>query len=83
MLPTALAPSFPRGTSMSCPSASPATPLPLPPIWLGLPSDLQQQAVRLLAQLAYTQFRHRSSIFTQEIDHGSPTQQFQDSSGPS
>jgi hypothetical protein len=61
----------------------PETPLPLPPIWLGLPSDLQQRAVRLLAQLAYAQFRHGSPLATQEIDHGYFTQQSQDSSGPS
>jgi hypothetical protein len=59
------------------------TPLLLPPIWLGLPSDLQQRAVRLLAQLAYTHFRHGSPLSTPEIDHGSFTQQSQDSSRPS
>jgi hypothetical protein len=59
------------------------TPRPLPPIWFGLPSDLQQRAVRLLAQLAYAQFCHGSPPFTQEIDHGSCTQQSQDSARPS
>jgi hypothetical protein len=68
---------------MSCLPASPETPLRLPSIWLGLPNELQQQAVRLLAQLAYAHVRHGSPPFTKEIDYGSSTQQSQDSSGPS
>jgi hypothetical protein len=46
------------------------TPVFFPPIWPGLPSELQQRAVRLLAQLAYTQFRQQLSQATQEINHG-------------
>jgi hypothetical protein len=58
-------------------------PCTLPPIWPGLPSDLQQRAVRLLAQLALAQFRQDAQLSTQEIDHDHSTQQSQDSSGPS
>jgi hypothetical protein len=59
------------------------TPFALPPIWSGLPSDLQQRAVRLLAQLALAQFRHPSPLSTQEIYHDHCTQQSQDSPRPS
>lgn len=59
------------------------TPPTVPPVWPGLPSDLQQQAVRLLAQLAFAQFRQHTPMSTQEIDHGRSTQQSQDSPGPS
>jgi hypothetical protein len=59
------------------------TPLTLPPIWPGLPSDLQQRAVRLLAQLAFARFRQHTPLDTQEIDHGYSTRQPQDSSGSS
>lgn len=52
----------------------------VPPIWPGLPSDLQQRAVRLLAQLAYARFRQHLSLATSEIDHGQATQQSQGSS---
>jgi hypothetical protein len=59
-------------------------PVPTPgsfaPIWSDLPSDLQQHAVRLLAQLAYAQFRQQLSQATQEIDHGYFSQQSQSSS---
>lgn len=61
----------------------PQTPVTFAPIWPGLPSDLQQRAVRLLAQLAYAQFRQRASLSTPEICHGHFTQQSQDSSRPS
>ena len=57
-----------------------STPGIFPPIWSGLPSDLQQRAVRLLAQLAYAQFRQQLSQATQEIDHGYFSQQSQGSS---
>lgn len=61
---------------------TPSVPMPavFPPIWSGLPSDLQQRAVRLLAQLAYAQFRQQLSQATQEIDHGYFSQQSQGSS---
>jgi hypothetical protein len=60
----------------------PPLPMPVsfPTIWSGLPSDLQQRAVRLLAQLAYAQFRQQLSQATQEIDHGYFPQQSQGSS---
>jgi hypothetical protein len=56
------------------------TPVPVPPIWPGLPSDLQQRAVRLLAQLAYAQFRQHVALSTQETCHGHSAQQPQGSS---
>jgi hypothetical protein len=59
------------------------TPVPFSPIWPGLPSDLQHRAVRLLAQLAYAQFRQHVSLSTQETYHGHFTQQHQGSSRPS
>jgi hypothetical protein len=64
-------------------SLPPATPVSFPPIWPGLPSDLQQRAVRLLVQLAYGQFRQHVALSTQETDHGSFAQQPQGSSRPS
>lgn len=60
-----------------------ATPLTLPPVWSGLPGDLQQRAVRLLAQLAYAQVRQQAPLAIQEIRNGHCTQQSQDSSRPS
>lgn len=62
---------------------STVTPFALPPIWSGLPSDLQQRAVRLLAQLALAHFRQPSQLATQEIYHDHSTQQSQDSPRPS
>jgi hypothetical protein len=59
------------------------TPVTFPSVWPGLPSDLQQRAVRLLAQLAFAQFRQCSQLSTQEIDHGHAAQQSQDSTRPS
>jgi hypothetical protein len=56
------------------------SPVIFPPIWPGLPSDLQQRAVRLLAQLAYAQFRQQLSQATQETEHGHFSQQSQGSS---
>jgi hypothetical protein len=61
----------------------PEMPVTVPPIWPGLPSDLQQRAVRLLAQLAHARFRQRSQLATQEINHDYCVQQSQDSSRPS
>jgi hypothetical protein len=58
-------------------------PVTCPPIWPGLPSDLQHRAVRLLAQLAYTQFRQRVASNTQETYHDYFPQQPQDSPRPS
>jgi hypothetical protein len=58
-------------------------PVTCPPVWPGLPSDLQQRAVRLLAQLAYTQFRQRVLLSMQEIYHGHYPQQPQGASRPS
>jgi hypothetical protein len=64
---------------MSHPLTPTAPPLALPPVWSGLPDDLQQRAVRLLAQLACAHLRHQPPLSTQEIDHGHLTQQPQDS----
>jgi hypothetical protein len=61
----------------------PETPVTLPHIWPGLPGDLQQRAVRLLAQLAYAQFRQHAQLTTKEIGHGHCTLQSQDSPRPS
>ena len=61
----------------------PPTPVTFPPIWPGLPSDLQQRAVRLLAQLAYSRFRQHVPRVTQETYHGNFAQQSQSSSRPS
>ncbi len=52
-------------------------------VWSGLPSDLQQRAVRLLAQLAYVQLRPQASLSTKEVRHGDTTQQSQDAARPS
>jgi hypothetical protein len=83
MPPTVLAIALLRGTSMSRPPPPTATPLVLPHVWSDLPSDLQQRAVRLLAQLAYVQLRPHASLATQEVRHGHRSQQSQDSPGPS
>jgi hypothetical protein len=48
------------------------------PIWSALPSDLQQRAVRLLAQLAFAQFRHHAQLTPQEADRATAPQQPQD-----
>jgi hypothetical protein len=61
----------------------PQTPVAFAPIWPSLPSDLQQRAVRLLAQLAYAQFRQHASPAIQETNHGKVTQQPQGSARPS
>jgi hypothetical protein len=61
----------------------PQTPVAFVPIWPGLPSDLQQRAVRLLAQLAYAQFCQPASPAIQETYHGNFTQQPQGSARPS
>jgi hypothetical protein len=68
---------------MSRPLSPTATPVVLPRIWSDLPSDLQQRAVRLLAQLAYVQLRPQVSLATQEVRYGHRTQQSQDPSRPS
>ena len=58
-------------------------PVTLSHIWPGLPSDLQQRAVQLLAQLAYAQLRPHAQMSTEEIRHGHSTQHSQDSTRPS
>jgi len=68
---------------MNHPLSPTATPIALPPVWSGLPGDLQQRAVRLLAQLAYAHLRQQAPLPTQEIHHGHGTQQSQDSPRPS
>ena len=55
----------------------------LPHVWSDLPSDLQQRAVRLLAQLAYVQLRPQALLPSQEIRYGDPAHQSEDSSRPS
>ena len=55
----------------------------LPHVWSDLPSDLQQRAVRLLAQLAYGQLRPQASSPTQEVRHGHSTHQSPNPSRPS
>ena len=50
-----------------------------PPVWSALPGELQRRAVRLLAQLAFAQFRHHARPTTQETDHATAPQQPQDS----
>jgi hypothetical protein len=62
---------------------APETSSALPPIWFGLPSALQQQAVRLLAQLAYAQLRRHAQNFTPEIHHDHSPWQPQDPPRPS
>jgi hypothetical protein len=59
------------------------TPALLPHVWSGLPGELQQRAVRLLAQLAYARLRRQAQLPTQEIHHDRPTRQPQDSPRPS
>jgi hypothetical protein len=59
------------------------TPVLLAQVWPGLPSDLQQRAVRLLAQLAYIRLRPQAPIPSKEVRHADPTHQPQDSSRPS
>jgi hypothetical protein len=68
---------------MSRPPPPTEPPVTLPPIWSDLPGDLQQRAVRLLAQLAFAQFRPQTQPSIQEIHYGPLTQQSQDSSRPS
>ena len=80
---TALAFARLRGISMSRRPPLTATPAVLPHVWSDLPGDLQQRAVRLLAQLAYVQVRPQASRATQEVRHGHRTQQSQDPSRPS
>jgi hypothetical protein len=53
------------------------------PIWSALPGDLQQRAVRLLAQLAFAHFRQQPPSSTQEVHHDRAPQQPQDSPRPS
>jgi hypothetical protein len=68
-----------RGNSMTHPPLL-ADPVGVhAPIWAALPSDLQQRAVRLLAQLAFAQFRYQAQPATQETDHAAAPQQPQDS----
>ena len=68
---------------MNRPPPPTETPVLLAQVWPGLPSDLQQRAVRLLAQLAYVQLRPQAFLATKEICHAHATQQSQDSSRPS
>jgi hypothetical protein len=51
-------------------------------VWSELPDDLQQRAVRLLAQLAYAQLRLIAEQPTQEMNNDHPTQH-KDSPRPS
>lgn len=51
-------------------------------VWSDLPDDLQQRAVRLLAQLAYAQLRPTTQQHPQERNNDHPAQQ-QDSPRPS
>ena len=68
---------------MNRPPPPTETPVRLAQVWPGLPSDLQQRAVRLLAQLACAQFRQHRSLSAQETYHDNFPQQPQDSSRPS
>lgn len=52
-------------------------------VWSELPDDLQQRAVRLLAQLACAQLRRHAQLPTLEVNHGRPAQQPQDPPRPS
>jgi hypothetical protein len=54
-----------------------------PAVWSALPGELQQRAVRLLAQLAYAQLRQQPLTTTQEICNDNFTQHTQDSPRPS
>jgi hypothetical protein len=49
-----------------------------PHVWSELPGDLQQRAVRLLAQLACARLRWHIQPPTQEANHGRPAHQPQD-----
>jgi len=60
---------------MTRPPPRPTTPVALPQVWPDLPGDLQQRAVRLLAQLAYAQFRRYTLVSTQETYHDRYAQQ--------
>ena len=51
-------------------------------VWSGLPDDLQQRTVRLLAQLAYARFRQTAPPPTPERNDEHPAQP-QDPSRPS
>jgi hypothetical protein len=64
---------------MSRPPPPTETPALLAHVWPGLPSDLQQRAVRLLAHLAYAHLRLQASLPTKEVRYGHPAQQSQDS----
>ena len=64
---------------MSHPPPPTETPALLAHVWPGLPSDLQQRAVHLLAQLAYLQLRPQATLSTTEIRHANTTQQPEDS----
>jgi hypothetical protein len=68
---------------MNRPSPPTEAPVRLAQVWSGLPSDLQQRAVRLLAQLAYVRLRPQAPLPTKGVRHADPTQQSQDSSRPS
>jgi hypothetical protein len=48
-------------------------------VWLGLSTDQQQRAVRLLARLAYAQVRTNDQPPAQEDHHGDTPQFDQDS----
>jgi hypothetical protein len=48
------------------------------PVWPDLPDDLQQRAVRLLAQLAYARLRQTAHQPAPESDDDHPAQQSQD-----
>jgi hypothetical protein len=68
---------------MNRPAPPTETPRAVAHVWSDLPGDLQQRAVRLLAQLAYGQLRPQASLTPQEVLNGHPTHQPQDSSRPS
>lgn len=53
------------------------------PVWPDLPDDLQQRAVRLLAQLAYAQLRQTTHQPALESNDDHPAQQSQDPARPS
>ena len=58
----------------------PTVPSPVPmDAWSALPSDLQQQAVRLLTRLAFAQFRQHFLKTTKEINYDFNAQHSQDS----
>jgi hypothetical protein len=68
-----------RGISMTHHSASADCRVAVPPIWSGLPRDLQQRTVRLLAQLAYVQVRAQGPSSGKETIHDPTPHQRQDS----